>query len=251
MGSSDVANNTGPVVVQAPAKVTLSLRVTGVRPDGLHTIDAEMITVDLFDTLLITEGDAGLSIKGAGPDVIDSPDNLVNRALDFVGRRAHVELTKRIPTKAGLGGGSADAGAVLRWAGHSKLAEAAELGADVPFCARGGRARVTGIGEKIEALPFKDITLTLVTPPIDCPTPAVYQMWDQLGGPKGPNLNDLEQAALAVSPELGEVRDALAQSTGQQPHLAGSGSTWFVYGSFPGEGRNVVRSVDVETQLLA
>jgi len=85
-----------------------------------------------------------------------------------------------------------------------------------------------------------------VTPPINCPTPAVYQKWDELGGPTGPNDNDLEQAALVVSPELALVRDELAEETGQQPHLAGSGSTWFVYGSFPGDGRTVVKSVDVQ-----
>ncbi len=245
MNSLDPSRENGtPTIVEAPAKVTLSLRITGVQKNGLHTIDAEMVTVDLFDTLAITEGGQGLTVVGAGPDVVDSPDNLVNRALEFVGRQAHVELTKRIPTKAGLGGGSADAGAVLRWANHPDPAASAELGADVPFCVRGGRARVTGIGEQLEILRFKDLTLTLVTPPVDCPTPAVYQMWDELGGPAGPNRNDLEQAALTVRPELAEVRDDLARSTGQQPHLAGSGSTWFVYGSFPGEGRIVVRSVD-------
>jgi len=77
----DVDSNTTikpPVTINAPAKVTLSLRVTGVRKDGLHTIDAEMITIDLFDTLVITEGKTGLSVIGAGPDVTD-PGNRYRR----------------------------------------------------------------------------------------------------------------------------------------------------------------------------
>ena len=77
------------------------------------------------------------------------------RALAAVGRRAHVRLDKRIPVGAGLGGGSADAAAVLRWAGCDDLAVAASLGADVPFCLVGGRARVTGIGEVVEPLPVR------------------------------------------------------------------------------------------------
>ena len=73
------------------------------------------------------------------------------RALDACGRRAAVRLTKRIPVGGGLGGGSADAAAVLRWAGCADVSVAADLGADVPFCVAGGRARVEGIGERVDA----------------------------------------------------------------------------------------------------
>ena len=65
----------------------------------------------------------------------------------------------------------------------------------------------------------------------------------RLGGPQGPGVNDLELAALDIAPELVRWRDELGESTGQQPHLAGSGSTWFVYGAFPGPGRVVARTV--------
>ena len=71
-----------------------------------------------------------------------------------------------------------------------------------------------------------------------------YQKWDSLGGPHGPLANDLESAALAVRPELARWRDFLGEDTGEQPHLAGSGSTWFVYGDYPGDGRVVVRATD-------
>jgi 4-diphosphocytidyl-2-C-methyl-D-erythritol kinase len=229
-------------VVLAPAKLTRSLRVTGVRPDGYHLIDAEMVTVDLADTLVLRDGD-GLVITGAGPAVPVDDTNLVRRALRAAGRTADVQLTKAIPSGAGLGGGSADAAAVLRWAGVSDLALAATLGADVPFCLHGGRARVTGVGEELEPLPFLPLTFTLLTPPLHCSTVAVYQAWDELGAPSGEGPNDLEPAALAVEPELARWRDALGDATGVVPVLAGSGSTWFVEGEFPGEGRVVVHTL--------
>jgi len=225
----------------APAKLTVSLRVTGVRADGMHLIDAEMVTVDLVDLLTFSEGD-GLEIEGAtGLPVTADDDNLVRRALRLIDRRAQVRLVKRIPAGAGLGGGSADAAAVFRWAGIDDVDLAASLGADVPFCLAGGRARVTGIGEVIEPLePVADV-FTLVTPPFGCSTPAVYRAWDELGGPTATGPNDLEPAALVVEPRLVEWRDRLADATGAIPVLAGSGSTWFVRGAHPDAG-DVVRT---------
>jgi 4-diphosphocytidyl-2-C-methyl-D-erythritol kinase len=83
----------------------------------------------------------------------------------------------------------------------------------------------------------------LLTPPFGCSTPAVYARWDALGGPHGAHGNDLELAALEVEPRLRDYRDALADVSGKTPRLAGSGSTWFVEGSYPGEGRVVARTV--------
>ena len=230
----------------APAKLTVSLRITGVRPDGYHLIDAEMVSIDLCDELAFADGD-GLEVVGAtGLPVPADDDNLVRRALRLAGRTAHVVLRKRIPAGAGLGGGSTDAAAVLRWAGFDDPAAAASLGADVPFCIRGGRARVTGIGEELAPLPHVDRTFTLLTPPIGCSTPAVYRAWDALGGPEAEGPNDLEPAALQVAPELAAWRDRLGEASGQAPVLAGSGSTWFVEGAFPDAGV-VVRTVPAAT----
>ncbi len=228
--------------VPAPAKLTLSLRIVGVRADGYHLIDAEMVSLDLADQLTFASGD-GLEVVGAaGLPVPADDDNLVRRALVLVGRTAQVRLDKRIPAGAGLGGGSADAAAVLRWAGCDDLAIAARLGADVPFCLVGGRARVTGVGEVIERRPFVAGTFTLLVPPFGVSTVAAYQAWDRLGGPSGEGSNDLEPAALAVEPRLVEWRDLLGDATGQTPTLAGSGSTWFVEGAYPGDGRLVVEA---------
>jgi 4-diphosphocytidyl-2-C-methyl-D-erythritol kinase len=265
------AEDRGLSVILAPAKLTLALRVTGVRADGYHLLDAEMVSLDLADELTFSEG-SGFEIVDARPGAHASPvpaptadrrrlmpgvpaapglppgvpagdDNLVRRALRAVGRDAHVRLVKRIPAGGGLGGGSADAAAVLRWAGIEDVELAATLGADVPFCLRGGRARVSGVGERLDPLPFVDRTFTLATPPFGCSTMAVYRAWDALGGPTADGPNDLEPAALRVEPGLARWRDRLGEATGQVPALAGSGSTWYVEGAYPGDGRVVTRTV--------
>lgn len=216
----------------APAKLTLSLRVTGVRSDGMHLIDAEMVTLDFGDTIEIEPGD---QIRYHGVYTGDAGSNdLVAGALSLLNERRAVAVTKRIPAGAGLGGGSADAAAVLRAGGFSDVEAAAKLGADVAFCLIGGRAQVSGIGEKIRPLEHRPQHYTLCTPPLHSSTPAVYRAWDDLGGPCGDNGNDLEPAAIAVEPRLAHWRDLLSDHSGRQARLAGSGSTWFVEGAFPG-----------------
>ncbi len=222
--------------VRAPAKLTLSLAVTGVRPDGYHELASEMVTLDLADELWIDERGDGLVVEADGVAVeglSTGPDNLVTRALAATGRRAAVHLVKRIPIGGGLGGGSADGAAVLRWAGVADPAVAAGLGADVAFCVAGGRAWVTGLGEVVEPLPFVERAFTLLVPPLAVDTAAVYRAWDALADQRPasePGGNDLTAPALAVEPRLAAWRDALAEATGHRPRLAGSGATWFVEG---------------------
>jgi 4-diphosphocytidyl-2-C-methyl-D-erythritol kinase len=217
----------------APAKLTWSLRVVGVRADGYHLLDAEMLTLDLADELTISERDDGRSSLAVdGPFAAGVPtdeSNLVHRALRAAGRSADVHVVKRIPNGGGLGGGSADAAAVLRWAGIADPLAAAAVGADVPFCVVGGRARVSGIGEVVEPLDPVDRTVTLVVPPVHVSTPDVYRAWDELAPGSG-QRNDLEPAAIVVAPELAEWRDRIAALSGVLPVLAGSGATWFVEG---------------------
>jgi 4-diphosphocytidyl-2-C-methyl-D-erythritol kinase len=235
------------ITISAPAKLTVSLRLTGVRDDGFHLIDAEMVSLDLCDTLEIGDGDSLEVVGAAGAERIEpDDDNLVRKALRLCGRTAAVRLTKRIPAEAGLGGGSSDAAAVLRWAGYDDEVGAAGIGADVAFCLRGGRARVRGIGDIVDPLPFESRTYTLLTPPFGCATPAVYAAWDRLGGPEGDHGNDLEPAALDVAPDLRRWRDELAEISGVRPRLAGSGSTWFVEGAFPGAGRVVASTLPAQ-----
>jgi len=229
--------------VTAPAKLTLSLRITGVRADGYHLIDAEMVTLDFGDLLEIDPDGDGLVVERDGVEVPGDPDDLVARALAATGLTAGIVLHKRVAPGAGLGGGSADAAAVLRWAGVHDPVAALRLGADVPFCLVGGRARVRGVGEIVEPLPYEHRVLTLLTPPVHCSTPAVYAAWDAMGGPVGDNGNDLEPAALEAFPELARWRDDLGAASGRRPRLAGSGSTWWVHGAHPGPGRVVAATV--------
>jgi 4-diphosphocytidyl-2-C-methyl-D-erythritol kinase len=217
--------------VAAPAKLTLSLRVTGRRDDGYHLIDAEMVTLEWADMLTIDASATGLSVDGpyaAGVPLDDT--NLVAGALRLVDRRAAVHIHKSLPRGGGLGGGSADAAAILRWAGYDDVTGAAALGADVPFCLVGGRARVSGIGEIVEPLPYEPIELTLIVPPLAVSTPAVYRAWDDLDGRRAMGANDLEPAALAAFPALAAWRDRISDAVAIKPMLAGSGATWFLRG---------------------
>lgn len=228
--------------ILAPAKLTLSLRVTGVAeaPDrfrGYHLIDAVMTTLDLHDVVEIDELPAGspsrVTYTGKFSDGLDATagDDLVSRALRAVGRSADVVVTKNIPHGGGLGGGSADAAAILRWAGITDPDTATSIGADVAFCASGHRrARVRGIGEIVDPLPEDPGSVTLVVPPFSVGTPAVYRAWDDDPGLDDLTLNDLEEPALRVEPRLAEWKTRIAQASGVQPTLAGSGATWFVLG---------------------
>jgi 4-diphosphocytidyl-2-C-methyl-D-erythritol kinase len=237
--------------VLAPAKLTRSLRIVGIRGDGYHLLETEMTSLDLADELEIEEGAEGLEVVdevawiSGGPGVSaaragkadgqpapaaapEGQENLVVRALAAAGRQARVRLRKRIPGGAGLGGGSSDAAAVLRWAGALDPATAVGLGADVPFCVLGGRARVKGIGDEVEPLDHEAFTVVLVTPGLSVSTPEVYRAWDALGGPHGEYGNDLEEAALAVEPRLSWWRDLISTVAGRRPCLAGSGGTWYL-----------------------
>ena len=240
--------------LRAPAKLTRSLRVVGIRHDGYHLLEAEMATLDLADEIELEPGGEGFEVldevdwagvADGAPSPVSSPAgraharevgrvpeagpaNLVARALEAVGRRARVRLKKRIPAGAGLGGGSADAAAILRWAGVRDAAVAAGLGADVPFCVTGGRALVRGVGELVEPLSYEPFGVVLLTPALAVATPEVYRAWDALGCPAGEHGNDLESAALAIEPGLSWWRDLFSSVAGERPHLAGSGGTWYL-----------------------
>ena len=227
------------VMLHAHAKLTLSLHVAGVRDDGFHLIDAEMIDLLLADTLRIDPSGDGITVDGPfATGVPTTADNLIARALRLVGRSAAVHVTKEIPNGGGLGGGSADAAAVLRWAGFDDLTAASRLGADVPFCLVGGRARVQGIGEVVR--PFaagqrtdEPIDVTLVVPPLHVSTPAVYAAWDSLDeADRHAAINDLETAAIVVEPRLTHWRDRIREAAGATPTLAGSGATWYLRGKY-------------------
>ena len=232
-----MTSNAQTTIEKAYAKLTLSLRVVGVRNDGYHLIDAEMSSLMLADTVRIDPTNTGITVDGPFAEgVPTTTDNLVARALILCGRSAAIHIEKQIPNGGGLGGGSSDAAAVLRWAGFTDLVAASRLGADIPFCMIGERARVSGIGEVVEPLAASQrvdepLDITLVVPPIHVSTPAVYSAWDALPeAERHGDVNDLEPAALRVEPQLVRWRDRIREASGVAPTLAGSGATWFLRG---------------------
>ncbi len=191
------------MIIEAPAKVNLTLEVTGVEENGYHTLDTLFAWLELHDTVeLRLAEETSLKMLGDAPGqehVTADEENLVLRALRALESRCarelptEIVLTKRIPTGGGLGGGSADAAATL-WGLNSlhdlgldqeALSEVArKLGADVAFGLVGGFARGTVYGDRLEPQPFPselaERVLVLVQPGFPCFTPKVYGEWDRL-----------------------------------------------------------------------
>ncbi|MGH3733812.1 MAG: 4-(cytidine 5'-diphospho)-2-C-methyl-D-erythritol kinase [Acidimicrobiales bacterium] len=220
------------IELHAPAKLTWFLEIAGRREDGMHELRAEMLSVNFADRLEIDEDGDYLNLEGPYSNLVSHEDNLVSRALHLVNRRAGVTLHKYIPPGGGLGGGSADAGALLRWAGGVSPEMALRLGGDVPFCQIGGRALVEGVGERIGELPFERRDVTLILLSFGVNTARCYQAFDGLvdEGERPVGRNHLEAAARRVEPRLAETMDWLSATLGDRVHLAGSGSTLFVEG---------------------
>ncbi len=220
------------IELTAPAKLTWFLEITGRREDGYHELRSEMVTLELADLLRVdSEGDY-FRVEGAGEDVPRDDTNLVARALKLVNRSAGVTLVKRIPSGGGLGGGSADAAAILRWAGGVSATRALELGGDVPFCQLGGRALVEGVGERLTPLDFVAREVTLMMPAFAVNTRRCYELYDELvtEGHQFDGRNHLERAATLAQPRLATTLAWLRATYGSQITVAGSGSTMFLEG---------------------
>src|SRR6267378_3910791 len=176
------------LVLNAAAKINLTLEVLGRRNDGYHEIVTVMQAVDLSDRLVLEDADV-LELRTTASDVPTDGTNLALRAAAAlrdraaVSRGARITLEKRIPVAAGLGGGSADAAAVLvglnrlwglRWP-TARLAEVGvTLGMDVPFFLHGGAALGTGRGERLEPLAAGALALVLVSPRVGAGTAEIY-----------------------------------------------------------------------------
>ncbi|HEV7524736.1 MAG TPA: 4-(cytidine 5'-diphospho)-2-C-methyl-D-erythritol kinase [Acidimicrobiia bacterium] len=224
------------VRVDAFAKLTLSLHITGTRADGYHELDATMLSITEPHDSLVIRAASETTMRVTGPFAAGVPadaSNLAWRAAEACGATVEIELFKGIPPGAGLGGGSADAAAVLTALGGG-IAGAAQLGADVPFCMRGGFALVRGIGDRLERGETPALSIVVATPPFSCSTADVYRAWDDLGGPHDDN-NDLRVAAEHVEPRLVEFRREVEAAAGAPAILAGSGSSYAVVFEHAGE----------------
>jgi len=243
----------GPPTLKArpPAKINLTLKVVGRRPDGFHELESIFLRIGLTDRLTMAPASTGdvdrLTVTGL-PGAPSTRDNLVLRALHALRGHAGIDfppldvtLDKRIPAAAGLGGGSSDAASALKLAqaawgiGLAKAEESAlgeDLGSDVPFfLSELTEALVEGRGEHVSPSSYAaGAAVLLVTPPIELKTAAVFDRFDQLGQPgdsHSASANDLWQAAASLEPSLPRLRAELEARSGQPWLMSGSGPTLF------------------------
>ena len=197
------------VTVLAPAKLNLSLDVVGTLPNGYHDLDMVMQTIDLYEKIILkTSRDLRLSLPGSFVPANDK-NTAVKAALaffDYTGLLAGVDINayKRVPVRAGMAGGSADAAGVL--VGLNELygaklsmselcAIGAGIGADVPFALLGGTCRVRGVGDLMKALPpCSDCRFVVVMPSVGVSTPEAFARYDTMGSPVHPDCEAQEQA---------------------------------------------------------
>lgn len=259
---------------KAYAKVNLALAVYPPSADGYHPLSGIFQSVSLFDTVSV-EGASQDRVSVSNDEAPPDESNLAFKAVDAVRRLARVStpvavhVTKRIPSGAGLGGGSADAAAALglmagRYAIDDESATdiAESLGADVPFSYVGGSCRVEGRGERLTMIEQIDgFALALVVPPFSLSTPEVFRRWDSLDGPTGevapdsalpprlrgglPIRNDLYPAAVAVDPRIADWKDELTRLWGAHVMMTGSGSALFSYFSTQDEAADAACAVDL------
>lgn len=251
------------ITVEAPAKVNLYLHVTGKRADGYHLLDSLVAFAGVGDTLTLEPAEA-LSLTLAGPTaaaLAGDDDNIVLRAARLLADHAEIRggarvtLTKRLPVAAGIGGGSADAAAVLRglvrlWrvtiAEPDLRALGLRLGADVPVCLAGRPTTMTGVGEHLAPAPaLPPAWLVLVNPRRPLSTPAVFKARtgdftapqplteapatvQALAEVLAARRNDLTDAAIRLEPVIAQMLAAIAdQKSCLLARMSGSGATCF------------------------
>ena len=250
------------ITVKAPAKVNTLLRVVGRRENGYHDLEMVMVPLSLCDEIALSEIPSGIElvVDGAQDEGMAAEKNLAWRAarglLDATGaeKGVRIELTKRIPVAAGLGGGSSDAAATIKGLNElwgldlpvDKLCDiGCRLGADVPFFCHASPAYVEGIGDRVSVYDsFPNLAFLLINPGFAVSTPWVYQQWDlQLtqdtpGATVRPLFqvfsdviaslhNDLERVTIPAHPEIDIIKAALTDVGASGVLMSGSGPTVF------------------------
>ena len=238
--------------VAAPAKINLTLHVTGCRADGYHLLDSLVVFADTGDRLQLEPGpELSLEVSGLFAEGVPADQrNLVWKAAEGAGWTGHVSLDKQLPHGAGIGGGSSDAAAILRALTGQGASIPTDLplnlGADVPVCMAARASRMQGIGERIMPVDLPELHALLVNPGVHVPTGPVFSALASRNNQPMPQdlpafasaedcaawlaeqRNDLEAPAIAVAPEIGRVLSDLRNS--RQVLLArmsGSGATCF------------------------
>lgn len=235
----------------APAKINLSLHVTGQRADGYHLLDSLVVFADVGDRLWFEPADA-MSLEVGGPfsDAVPTDArNLVWKAAETAGWTGRIRLEKNLPNGAGVGGGSADAAAVLRQFLGDKAQDVVgmdrvlSLGADVPVCMFSGPQRMAGIGDAVSQVwPIPECDLVMVNPGISVPTAGVFaSLIDKVNDPMSDiytgtsvndfviwlkrQRNDLQPISSGLFPDIAKALAALDDA--MLCRMSGSGSTCF------------------------
>lgn len=255
------------ITLRACAKINLSLDIKGVREDGYHLMEMVMQSINLADVLTLKKTPQEISLvleqEGALADAVPQGEgNTAVRAARLFFERTglsggcQIKLEKHIPSQAGLGGGSADAAAVLKGLNElygtdlpqeTLMEMGLAIGADVPFCLVGGTALVTGIGEKVTPIaPWKKGRIVILKPPFGISTAAAFKRYDEQGVKRHPDtaalIRAIEREDLAAMgaamwnvmaeglPEIEALRQQLLASGAAGALMTGSGSA--VYGIF-------------------
>jgi len=247
---------------RAPAKVNLSLCVLGRRADGYHELSSVVVFADVADVLVVEPADMNvLEVTGAfAADVPRDVSNSIWKSYSWLAARralpqVRVRLEKNLPVASGIGGGSADAAAMLRALLRITAASLSEnditslatgLGADVPVCFRGQPCLMEGIGEKISVLTEQlPPALVLVNPLVPCSTAEVFKAMGLKVGEMRPAptraqwRNDMTAAAIQTQPQISNVLSALHKTTLFPVLMSGSGATCFGIARDFAEAENV------------
>lgn len=196
------------IVLEAAAKLNLSLDITGIRQDGYHLLDSVMQSISLYDRVALVKKDFGITLDVDNPKIPKDSKNTAYKSAEAffedtgISGGVDIFIEKSIPSEAGMGGGSADAAAVILGLNElyetklsvEKLKEIGlKVGADVPFCIVGGTARVRGIGEVVEPLPSLISPRFVVAMPKDkgISTKEAYKRYDKTGVLKRPDTEKL------------------------------------------------------------
>lgn len=258
------------ITLSAPAKINLTLSLTGLRDDGYHLLESVMQTLSLADTVSVEKIPSGITISCSKKGIPLDERNLCYKAAKAYFETAgisggvKIDLIKAIPDGAGMGGGSSDAAAVLKGVSALYPAEvdlpsvAEKIGADVPFFLTGGTCLCRGVGEEITPLSFplkNSLFCVVIKPEEGLSTPSVYKRFDEGNHAFSPLLsdkeieilekgsaseffslmkNDLELPAITLLPKVGEKKHLLLSLGADAAMMTGSGSA--VFALFQKEG---------------
>jgi 4-diphosphocytidyl-2-C-methyl-D-erythritol kinase len=257
------------VQLRAYAKINLSLRLLGKRPDGYHELESVMQSVSLFDLITLTEKTSGIELVTTNLRLPTDGKNLAYRAAELFlksqkskvksqNKGIKIYLEKNIPLASGLAGGSADAAAVLY--GLNKMAGnpfspndlmdlGALIGSDVPFCLKGGNCTASGRGECVRRNPLHVARdYVLIVPDVEVSTKWAYEQWDKENSKfKNQNSkNDLEPVVIGKYPVIQKVKDRLKALGCGFIQMSGSGPSVFGVVNSPEQGEKIAAEMKKE-----